>query len=232
MNSPRYQYARIRRRFVSTYENRFVHLSNRLIQSKIASDFSENHVQEKLERMKTTTKILRLALILGLVFGAILDGSAQSSKNHLNFSSRGVSLNGKVLKLPCTREEALDVFGEPSGTDYVSPDDKLGSNVIEWSQVGVYAYQKPATGLIHAIGVSISAEHPVRNFEKAFTGRLTIRLANLRLTDRAIRSAGFKRTSAWANWKRTIGDYYMTVVTQSPKDPRELEFGMPIGSSD
>lgn len=147
--------------------------------------------------------------------------------DHLNFSSRGVSFNGKLLQFPATRGEVIAVFGEPSGTDYVSPDDKIGSNVLEWSHIGVYAYQRPATGLIYAIGVSISDAYPERNFEKAFDGRISVRLAKLRLTRKGITRSGFSRTSIWANWRRTLGKYYMTVITETPNDPRELEFGLP-----
>src|SRR5262249_20139466 len=168
--------------------------------------------------MKTVALIFAV-----LLFGPTVAPVQTPAPNHLSFSSNGVALNGKTLRLPCTQSQIESVFGKPTEIDPATGDD-LSDTVIEWSNIGAYAYMRPKTGVVHAIGVSLS-KTPQRNFERSFIGAIYVQRRALRMTVGGFRSAGFQRSSKYANWERRLGSYYILVDTE-PEAPEELEFGV------
>src|ERR1041385_757151 len=98
--------------------------------------------------------ILMKSIIVSLLLAsAVVAGGAvpSATSNVLEFSSRGVSLNGKHLTLPCTQPQIESVFGSPTEVVPARGDD-LSQTVIEWSNLGIYAYMHPRTGVVHGIG--------------------------------------------------------------------------------
>ena len=163
---------------------------------------------------------------LGLVLFALLATPTRvvnSDTYRLEFSSSGMSLNGRTLTLPCTQAQIESVFGKPTEIDPANGDE-LSDTVLEWSNLAAYAYMRPKTGVVHDIGVSLS-KTPQRNFQHSFLGTIVVQRNPLLMTVAGFRSAGFHRTSKYANWERRLGSYYLLVVTE-PEAPEELEFGV------
>jgi hypothetical protein len=169
-------------------------------------------------------KIFSKVLIFSIVFlGSTM--TCMASSDTLTFSVEGISFNGRIQSLPCSQDDIISLFGSPSETVYAAGDE-LSRTVIEWSHIGVFAWVKPSTGIVDGIGISISPAHPERGFEKSFSGAIFVNGTRLSLTKAGFKLAGFSRSSKHANWKQDLGNYYMTVVTESPDDPREIEFGV------
>lgn len=170
------------------------------------------------------TKIYYKFLLVSILF-LTLSASCWASSDILEFSDNGISFNDRTQTLPCSQDEIIALFGKPSDTVLASGDQQ-SNTVIEWSQIGVFAWVRPKARVVHAIGVSISPKFPERKFEKSFSGSIFVNGTQLDLTKAGFKLAGFRRNSKHANWKQDLGDYYITVVTESPDDPREIEFGV------
>ena len=170
------------------------------------------------------TKLCRNLILVLLLLS--VSPPCRASSDTLAFSDKGISFNGKLLTLPCSQDEITALFGAPSDIVYAYGDEH-SMTVIEWAHIGVFAYTKPATGVIDAVGVSLSPTHPERGFQKSFSGALLVDGVRLDMTEAGFRSAGFRRGSEHANWRRTLEPYYITVRTAAPDDPREIDFGRP-----
>ena len=171
--------------------------------------------------------ILMKSIVINLLLvSAVFAGSVAPSATSdvLEFSSRGLSVNGKHLTLPCTQAQIESAFGPPTEVVPAHGDD-LSDTVIEWSNIGAYAYMRPKTGVVHGIGISLSAKTPERHFSHSFAGTIKIAGKPLLMTVAGFRSTGFHRSSKYSDWERQLGSYYILVVTE-PEAPEELEFGI------
>jgi len=170
--------------------------------------------------MKKSARTILIVFLINLILNSLCNAQTKE----INFSSKGISLNGNLLTLPSTQNEITEIFGSP--TNIGDAPNKDSATVIEWANLGIYAYKRADSDTIYAIGISINPKFPERKFETSFSGNILINQKNLALTKKTIKSLGFRRTSKYANWRQNLGLYYLTIITETPDDAREMEFGI------
>ena len=112
-------------------------------------------------------KIIILVLVISFV---MCSTEEQQLLVELNIGSGDLSINGQTMKVPMTKDEYYRVLGKP---DRVI--DK--SNVIHtWDKIGVWAYEKPKTGMISCLSLLLY-DNPKRRLDftpkSLFSGVLT-----------------------------------------------------------